>query len=174
MICLIWSHTLRKRVYPLLTLPDCEHQEKHKENQTQSLHVWVPVSFPDTAVDRLMLHLYRISTTGEESVVLCPNHNNKVSLNDGSLRAEVQDYQLTQLSQNLQLLENLRFLLGHFTKNHTVIFCQCAKHFFLIIQPALWFRDTNTLYCSPTKTSKWNRDILWYCTYIDPYGWTEG
>lgn len=66
----------------------------------------------DSVVDRLMLHLYSISTTGEESVVLCPNHNNKVSLNDGSLRAEGQDYQLTQLSQQLQLLENLRLLLG--------------------------------------------------------------
>lgn len=66
----------------------------------------------DTVVDRLMLHLYSISTTGEESVLLCPNHNNKVSLNDGSLRAEGQDYQLTQLSQQLQLLENLRLLLG--------------------------------------------------------------
>lgn len=43
----------------------------------------------DTAVDRLMLHLYSVSTTGEGSVVLCPNHNNKVlSLNDGSRRAE--------------------------------------------------------------------------------------
>ncbi len=84
-----------------------------------------------------MLHLYSISTTGEESAVLCPNHNNKVSLNDGSLRAEGQDYQLTQLSQQLQLLENLRLLLTYFAKNHAVIFCaRCAKQNFFI-QPAL-------------------------------------
>lgn len=76
----------------------------------------------DTAVDRLMLHLYSISTTGEESVVLCPNHNNKVSLNDGSLRASGQDYQFIQLSQQLQLLENLRFAFRCFTKSQSVIF----------------------------------------------------
>lgn len=44
----------------------------------------------DTA-HALMLHLYSISTTGEESAVLCPNHNNKVSLNDERLRAEGHD-----------------------------------------------------------------------------------
>lgn len=60
----------------------------------------------DTAAARLMLHLYSISSMGEGSVVLCPNHNNRVSLNDGSLRAEGQDYKLTQLSQQLLPLEN--------------------------------------------------------------------
>lgn len=44
-IGLIWSHTARKCAYPLLTLPDCEHQKKHKENQAQSPHVWVPITF---------------------------------------------------------------------------------------------------------------------------------
>lgn len=84
-----------------------------------------------------MLHLYSISTTGEESVVLCPNHNNKLSLNDGCLRAEGQDYQLTQLSQQLQLLENLRLVLGIKRKKKLKFFCaQCAKKYF-IIQPAL-------------------------------------
>lgn len=86
----------------------------------------------DTAVDRLMLHLYSISTTGEESVVLCPNHNNKVSLNDGSLRAEGQDYQLTQLGQQLDLLENMRLLLG-------ILVIGCG-HFL-----SMWFRDKNTV-----------------------------
>lgn len=76
----------------------------------------------DTVVDRLMLHLYSISTTGEESVVLCPNHNNKVLLkyNDGCLRAEGQDYQLTQLGQRPQLLENLGLLLRHFNKENAL------------------------------------------------------
>lgn len=107
----------------------------------------------DTVVDRLMLHLYSISTTGEESVVLCPNHNNKVSLNDGSLRAEGQNYQLTQLSQ--PLLESLRLLLPAFTENQSQIFCaRCAKQYF-IIQPALWLRDTvNDLYCSPKQKTR--------------------
>ena len=56
---------------------------------------WVPSclstnKLSDTAADGLMLHLYSISSMGEESVVLCPNHNNRVSLNDGSLRARGQ------------------------------------------------------------------------------------
>lgn len=34
-----------KCAYPLLTLPNCKHQEKHKENQAQSPHVWVPITF---------------------------------------------------------------------------------------------------------------------------------
>lgn len=29
----------------LLTLPSCKHQEKHKENQAQSLHVWATKAF---------------------------------------------------------------------------------------------------------------------------------
>lgn len=72
-------------------------------------------------VDTLMLHLYSVSAAGEEFIVLCPNHNNKVSLNDGSLRAEGQSYQLTQLSQQMQLLESCRLLLHICMQNHTVI-----------------------------------------------------
>lgn len=45
LICMIWFHTVRKWMNALLTLPDCKHQEKHKENQGQSLHAWVPISF---------------------------------------------------------------------------------------------------------------------------------
>lgn len=32
-------------MYASLTLPNCQHQEKYKENQTQALHVWVAASF---------------------------------------------------------------------------------------------------------------------------------
>lgn len=43
-ICVISPHTATKWMYLQLTLSSCENQEKHKENQAQSLHVWVPLS----------------------------------------------------------------------------------------------------------------------------------
>lgn len=36
---------LLKRSCALLTLSSCQHQEKHKENQAQSLHVWATKAF---------------------------------------------------------------------------------------------------------------------------------
>lgn len=58
-----------------------------------------------------MLHLYSISTPpGEESAALCPDHNNKVAQDDGSLRPVGRDYQLTQPAQQQQLLMGLRWL----------------------------------------------------------------
>lgn len=34
-----------RRSCALLTLSSCQHQEKHKENQAQSLHVWATKAF---------------------------------------------------------------------------------------------------------------------------------
>lgn len=39
------SLILLRRRYELLTLSSCKHQEKHKENQAQSLHVWATKAF---------------------------------------------------------------------------------------------------------------------------------
>lgn len=36
---------LLRRNWSLLTLSSCQHQEKHKENQAQSLHVWATNAF---------------------------------------------------------------------------------------------------------------------------------
>lgn len=43
---------MTKRMHSILTLPSCEHQEKHEENQAQSLHVWVPMSFQTLPLTR--------------------------------------------------------------------------------------------------------------------------
>lgn len=48
--------------------------------------------------------------------MLCPNHNSRASLSDESLRAEGQDCRFTQHNQQLQPLENLKFLFVYYSK----------------------------------------------------------
>lgn len=78
----------------------------------------------DTAADALVLHLYSSWSTGEESGVLCPNHNSRASLSDESLRAEGQDCRFTQHNQQLQPLENLKFLFVYYSKEPS---CNCLS-----------------------------------------------
>lgn len=86
----------------------------------------------DTAADALVLHLYSSWSTGEESGVLCPNHNSRASLSDESLRAEGQDCRFTQ-HNSCSLLRIWSFFLFIIQKNHPVTVCQYAKHKLVLI-----------------------------------------
>lgn len=117
--CMNWFHTVRKWIYPLLTLPDCKHQEKHKENQAQSLHVWVPISF-----QTLLLAGWCCIYTALQPWGWSPSCSVQITITKYSWMMGVCGLEVRTISL-LSLVNSWSFLktentFSHFTKNYSV------------------------------------------------------
>lgn len=127
------SLTVTKRMHSILTLPSCEHQEKHEENQAQSLHVWVPMSFQTLPLTRWCCIYTAVEAQGRSpgcSVEITIAEHHWVMRVWGLKVRTVGSLSIINICSLLRIWSFFLFIMQ---KKHPVTACQYAKNKLVLI-----------------------------------------